>query len=345
MSEKKTIRINFAGFASEKHEINNVIFRILKKNFNLEISENPDFVICDSEGTHFEFMRYDCVRIMLMTENFSPDFTIFDYYVGFDYLDFGDRYFRLPYTFQFPTGTPWIPENISEEEAERIYNTKTCFCSFIYRHESSHGVREKIFDTLNHYKPIVSAGNYRNNLTGKTINITDGNFLNISVSEKLSYLEKSKFTIACESVVYPGFETEKIYHAYKTHAIPIYYGSSTIEKTFNPRSFINANSLSMDELLDKVKEIDKNKNKYIQMLMEYPFNDNSFCENLYNQFEQWLIHVFSQNPKSAFRRPKGYYVDSVNNSLKDLVYNMDKKNTPINKKLRKVKRRIIRLIK
>ena len=67
--------------------------------------------------------------------------------------------------------------------------------------------------------------------------------------------------------------------------------------------------------------------------------------NLYNQFEQWLIHVFSQNPKSAFRRPKGYYVDSVNNSLKDLVYNMDKKNTPINKKLRKVKRRIIRLIK
>ena len=46
-------------------------------------------------------MKYDCVRLMFMGENMSPDFTVFDYCIGFDFMEFGDRYFRLPFAFYF----------------------------------------------------------------------------------------------------------------------------------------------------------------------------------------------------------------------------------------------------
>ena len=91
--ERKVIKINFCGCGNEFKSNNNLVLNILKKYYIVEISENPDYVICGIGGNHFEYMKYDCVRILLMTENLSPDFTVFDYCIGFDYLDFGDRYF------------------------------------------------------------------------------------------------------------------------------------------------------------------------------------------------------------------------------------------------------------
>ncbi|MBR5262243.1 MAG: hypothetical protein IKV49_00340, partial [Clostridia bacterium] len=144
---QKIIKINFCGCGNEFKASNNFILNILKKFFQIEISDDPDFVICGIGGNHFEYMKYNCVRILVMTENLSPDFTIFDYCIGFDFLDFGDRYFRLPYSFQTKTGEAWVPQILSEQQAtELLLENKKYFCNFIYRHPSAHGMREKIFD-------------------------------------------------------------------------------------------------------------------------------------------------------------------------------------------------------
>ncbi len=338
---RKVIKINFCGCGNEFKASNNLILNILKKHYTVKISDNPDFVICGIGGNHFEYMKYNCVRILLMTENFSPDFTVFDYCIGFDYLNFGDRYFRLPFAFQSKSGEPWIPQIVTEQEAYGyLSEDKKHFCNFIYRHPSSHGVREKIFDKISEYKEITSAGNFRNNISGKTENYSNkGGALRIGRDEKLEYLRSSKFTIACESVVYPGFETEKIVDAFMMHSIPVYYGAETITETFNRKAFINVAETGLDGMLDLVKELDSNDKKYVSMLTECPLNDRMSVCKMYGELEEFLINIFSSEP--VLRRPQHYYVDSVETSLKELYESKVSRNKGYKKFIRNIKRSIV----
>ena len=163
----KTIKINFCGFWSSFDKENNLFTKILSKHFNIEISDAPDFVICSNRGKPYEYMQYDCVRIMVMGENLSPDFTVFDYCIGFDYLTFGDRYFRLPFAFYDDGASPWAPEALTQEEAVALLKEKKHFCNFIYRHQSSHGMRERFLTVLNEYKPVISPGSFMSNTINK----------------------------------------------------------------------------------------------------------------------------------------------------------------------------------
>ena len=86
----KTIKLKFCNFWSGFNERDNLFYNILKRHFQIEISEKPDFVICSNRGKAFEYMKYDCPRMMSMGENLSPDFTVFDYCIGFDHLSFGE---------------------------------------------------------------------------------------------------------------------------------------------------------------------------------------------------------------------------------------------------------------
>lgn len=337
--KRKTIKINFCGCGNEFKATNNLILNILKKTYNVEISDAPDYVICGIGGNHFEYMKYDCVRILLMTENLSPDFTIFDYCIGFDYLEFGDRYFRLPYSLQNSSGEAWVPQIVSEQQAYEYLNEKKQFCNFIYRHPSSHGVREKILDEINAYKTVISAGNYRNNISGEVYNYSNkGGALHISRKEKLELLKDSKFTIACESVVYPGFETEKIVDSFMMHSVPIYYGANTINRTYNTKAFINVGEVGLENIVDVVKEIDSHDEIYISMLMECPLNDRLSVQKTYEALESFLVNIFSNAP--VLRRPQHYYVTSVENSLKDMYEEKVRNNVGYRKFIRKVKRTI-----
>lgn len=334
----KTVKINFCG--NEFNANNNLLLNILKKHFNVVITDNPDYVFCGIGGNHFEYMKYDCVRILLMTENLSPDFTVFDYCIGFDFLDFGDRYFRLPYSLQTKNGEPWIPHILSEQQAyECLYNDKKYFCNFIYRHQSSHGIREQIFDKIHEYKNVTSVGNFRNNASGEIKNFSNaGGALLIDRKEKLEYLKASKFTISCESVVYPGFETEKIVDAFLMHSIPIYYGAETITETFNKKAFINVKEIGIDKMLDVIRELDNNDEKYISMLMECPLNNPMLVKELYDRLEDFILNIFSCEP--VLRRPRYYYVDSVEASLKELYLKKVNRDKSYKKFFRRIKRKI-----
>ena len=166
MSDKRKIKINFCGFWGSFNKEKNLFTTILSKTFDVEISEDPDFVICSNRGVPFEYMDYDCVRIMFMGEPISPDFTAFDYVIGFDYIEFGDRYFRLPFGFYFDDGKPWIPEKLSYRRAKEILEEKKYFCNFIYGHESPSKMREDLFREIGKYKTVVSPGSYLNNVNG-----------------------------------------------------------------------------------------------------------------------------------------------------------------------------------
>lgn len=81
----------YIGFKPE----NELIYQLLARHYNVDLEEkSPDYVICGRLGN--EHLQYDCVKIIRVGENIVPDFNLFDYAIGFDPIEFSDRYIRGP---------------------------------------------------------------------------------------------------------------------------------------------------------------------------------------------------------------------------------------------------------
>lgn len=294
----KEIKINFIGFWSDFNKENNLFMEILRKQFRVTISESPDFVICSALGKPFDYLKYDCVRILYTGEPLCPDFNVFDYAIGFDRIEFGDRCFRYPYgLYNIQKAEHCIP--LTREDAEKALREKEFFCNFIYGHKSAYGERERLLETLSKYKRVECAGTLCNNMNdGKTVTYS---------GDKIDFVRRCKFTIACDSVAHPGFVTEKIRDAFIGNSIPIYFGDPYIAEEYNTKAFINCRDFdSFEAVLERVKELDQDDEQYMQMLMEQKYKDADYVEKKRKELEHFLYNIFSQEPKQAYRRLRFY---------------------------------------
>lgn len=334
-------RINFIDFWPGFDKENNLFCNILREKYLVDISEQPDYIFASVSG-NYGFTDYDCVRILYTGEPFSPDFNVFDYAIGFDPIELkdekgSDRYYRFPYCFydEMGYGLQKLSRGLTREEAQEVLQEKKYFCNFIYSHPSAKGERETILNLLSQYKRVESSGSFLNNMKDGFV---------VPRAKKEEFLRLSKFTIACESIIHPGFVTEKISDALYANSIPIYYGSNYVKKEFNPDAFIYLGDYnSIEEGIEKVIEIDRNDEKYISMLMQPKLIVDHYYENLYDGLRAFLFHIFDQDKEEALRR-LGYYVQKNHEQkLKDysLFYNSPEYKTW---KLRKrAQRKIIRM--
>ena len=296
MLDRQKIKINFCGFWSSFKKENNMLYNILSKRYNVEISENPDYVFVSPLGKAYDFMKYDCIRIFYSGEEIVPDFNLFDYAIGFDDIHFGDRYYRYPLCF-WGDHSYWKYDQLSISEAKELLSKKDIFCNLIYNEDSIDGFRQKLFEALNKYKHVGSFGRFLNNVNGN----------GISYSEKLRILKCSKFTIAVEGCNYPGIATEKITQPFEEHSIPIFYGNPDIIKDFNQDSFINCHDYSsIDDVVKRIIEIDNDDDLYLDMLTSQPLVGVDYAEELYKGLEKFLYSIFDQPKEDCNRR-----VDSV----------------------------------
>ena len=144
------------------------------------------------------------------------------------------------------------------------------------------------------YKKVDSGGRYLNNI-GKPEGVED----------KLEFLRNYKFSFAFENVSYPGYCTEKIVESFATGTIPIYWGDPNIENYFNFRAFVNCHRYkTVDEIIQKIKEIDNNDYLYREMLNEHPIKNAEINgkQAYEKRIEDWFESIFSQDYKDAFRR-------------------------------------------
>ena len=76
------------------------------------------------------------------------------------------------------------------------------------------------------------------------------------------------------------------------NTIPIYWGDPLVSKDFNPNSFLNWHDYNDDEkLINKIIEVNNNKDIYKSMINEPWFNDNKIPdfikpESVLNFFEK-----------------------------------------------------------
>lgn len=317
---KKHIKINFSDFWLSFEKNDNYFTRLLSSHYDLEICEEPDFLIysCfDKQGrlpwssgsrkaAGKEYKKYRCIRIFYTSENVRPNFRECDYAFSFDYSDRPESY-RLPFygIFAQKFGLPFVgvgdvhPLVKGEDfEPERILKEKTRFCNFIYgnRHAQK---REAFFEKLNQYKKVDSAGTRLNNVGYR-----------VTPPEKLNFIKQYKFTFAFENTSYPGYTTEKIVQPMLVNSLPIYWGNPSIDRDFNSQSFLNYYDFeSEEELIERIIELDKNDNLYLEYLKQPYFPDNRVNEfidprNVLKQFDRIFNTpkqpVAQQNPISVF---------------------------------------------
>jgi len=293
----KTIAIKFMPFWQGWNDYDNFIYNILKTRYEVIISDKPDYLICPISSTNQVHFR-DCIKILYTAENLCPDFNMFDYAIGFDWLDYGDRYFRFPCAYLDKEKFNLLENKHTFEIFER-----NKFCNFIYSNNAADPIRTFFYQELSKYKKIDSLGKYLNNMGGKLC------------EDKLKTQSQYKFTIAFENSAHPGYTTEKLIDAFAAGTVPIYWGDPEVTKVFNPKAFINISGYQdIPEAIEKIKFLDSNDIAYNNMLQEPALLSEEYnLSNMYERLEAFLFNIFDQDKESAYRHNRvfwgKYYLD------------------------------------
>ncbi|NET31638.1 MAG: glycosyltransferase [Cyanothece sp. SIO1E1] len=311
---KQHIKINITDCWKSFKPLDNFFVKFLGTYYDLEFSENPDFLIysCYNRDGYLrwrrgsrqsaaeEFRKYDCIRIFFTLENVRPNFSECDYAFTYDYNDHPNHY-RLPfYGIYSPNCNlpfigihdthPLIRTETFNPELE--LKKKTKFCNFVY--SNMHGrKRNRFFHKLSKYKQVDSGGKWLNNLGHR-------------VKNKLEFLSQYKFTIAFENYSYPGYTTEKIVQPMLVNSLPIYWGNPLIHRDFNTQSFLNSFDFhSEKQLIEKIVELDQNDDAYLEYLKQPNFTNNTVNhfinpKNILDQFDR--IFNTPKTPVAQTRR-------------------------------------------
>ena len=269
----KSLKIKFVDFWSDFNPRFNFIINTLKKNYEVILSDSPDYLFFSTFG--YSHLEYDCVKIMFVGENIVPDFNLCDYALGFDFLDFGDRYMRLPLFLvrdnfkELSIAKDLIPEDVLKRK----------FCSVVVSNaQVSNPIRERFFRLLSEYKQVDSGGKLWNNVGGPVV-------------DKQKFISGYKFNIAFENSSVRGYTTEKIMDAMIANTLPVYWGNPWVGRDFNERSFVDVSSFSsLEKAVEYIVELDTDDVRYLKIMKE-PWVNDSFIFNWEKRLNEFLVHI------------------------------------------------------
>ena len=259
---KKKIKIEFCDWWSGFDKTNNYFYNLLKEEFDVVITDNPDYLFFSVFGN--KHLNYKCKKIFYTGENIAPPLYYCDYSFSFDYLD-DERNYRLPHYLLYDGYYELQrPKIIDESLAKRK------FCNFVV---SNNGCQERnnFYTELSKYKKVDSGGRFANNI-------------GYAVDSKVKFQSEYKFSIAFENNAYrpqhPGYTTEKIMEPMTVNSVPIYWGNPEIGKEFNTKSFINVYDFDhIDSVINYIEYLDNNDKKYLELLSQPWFKDYNIPEN------------------------------------------------------------------
>ena len=256
---RPTIRLQFVGFWDGFDPRDNFFTRLLVRRYQLELCDDPDFVIFSYVGKRRrDYRHWNCVRIFYTGENIEPDWSACDWALSFEHSPH-PRHCRLPHWpfYVDPAALVKPPDY----DPVAILAAKTHFCAFVVSNPLCRK-RNDFFRKLSRYKPVDSGGKVLNTLGYR-------------VGDKQAFLRDYKFTIAFENESHPGYTTEKIVEPMLADAVPIYWGDPLVGRDFDTRSFLSAHdSASLDDLVERVIEVDRNPALHRELLGRPWYRDN-----------------------------------------------------------------------
>ncbi len=310
---KKEIHIHFEGMCSSYNPKTDLFYQILEKNYKVVVHENreeADYLIFSVFAIPYYYCSFDKIRILYCGENYMPDLNLVDYGICSYPLSLGDRNFYAPMfvdEFGHFKHLKEINRNYTIEDVKK----KQYFAGFVSGHESEFNIRGDFFKKLCEYKRVESSGGYLNNMP-------NGEIVSWRNDSKTKFLSNCKFTLTFESTKHYGFITEKITDAFFAETIPVYYGSETVSEIFNPKAFINCNDYnSFDEVIEKIKELDNDDEKYLAMLREPILVNPNYYEETLDKYEKFVCNIFDQDIDKAYRRSRVFSAKVAENYILD----------------------------
>jgi len=274
---KKKIKIDFTDFWGGFDKTNNYFYNLLKDEFDVVITSNPDFLFFSVFGNQHQ--NYKCKKIFYTGENVTPPLGYCDYSFSFDYLD-DVRNYRLPHYLLYDGYYELQKEkNIEQSLANRK------FCNFVASNGNCQE-RNQFVQLLSQYKKVDCGGQWMNNI-------------GYAVTDKRKFQSEYKFSISFENNAYrpqfPGYTTEKIMEPMTVNSMPIYWGNPKISEEFNTNSFVNFYDFNnMNDMVEYIIELKKNNDLYIQKLKEYWFVNNVVpTNNKIENIKSFLYKIFN----------------------------------------------------
>ncbi len=302
----KKIRIDFVDFWPDLDKEHNYFTDRLRLYYDVEISKDPEYVFCSCFGrSHFRYA--DKVKILFVGENIVPDFNLYDYAMGFHYLDFEDRYLRLPLYALYDKETRLKPALEKHTKDRSVYLQKKGFCNFVVSNPMAAGERDEMFKALSAYKQLASGGRYRNNVGGP-------------VKDKIAFEKEYKFTLCFENSGTSGYTTEKILEAFAGETVPIYWGNPRIREEFNPGAFIDLRQFaSVDACVEYVKRVDEDEELFLSMMEAPIVTEQTEASKILKEdyADDFLRRIFDGETEGKKRRNMVYYGENYQKDMAD----------------------------
>lgn len=284
----------WGSFYANKEYETYLITKILRKHYNVIVSHNveeADYVFFSALGNTHWSAPNRCVKIFITGENIVPDFNACDYGIGFEWMEYEDRYIRVPlYLFY---NAEILKNLVNKHLVPYSWNRNTekpNFCSFVVSN-GLNKVRNEAFRRISQYKHIDSGGRFLNNVGGP-------------VKDKFEFESKHRFSLCFENGSHNGYTTEKLVEALAARTIPIYWGDPEVGKVFNTKAMINVHEYkNMDEVIARIKELEEDEQKYMDVIRQPAFLSTApSIEQEYERLEKWLLNIFEQPIEKAYRR-------------------------------------------
>ena len=273
---KRKIKIEFSDWWPGFDKTNNYFYNLLKEEFDVEISNNPDYLFFSVFGNQHQ--NYRCTKIFYTGENIAPPLGQYQWSFSFEYSD-DPRNYRLPHYLLYDGYYELVRDKVIEKS---MANRK--FCNFVASNGNCQE-RNQFVNQLSKYKKVDSGGRWMNNI-------------GYVVDDKLKFQSEYKFSIAFENNAYrpqhPGYTTEKVMQPMTVNSIPIYWGNPLIGKEFNTKSFVNFYDFGYtSNMIEYIIELDNNSEKYLEILKTPWFTDNIIPEtNKIENIKSFLYKIF-----------------------------------------------------
>ncbi len=268
------IKISFTDFWQGFNEENNIITNILRDIFETEIvitrPRKADICFVTIYGPNHKkiIKRFPEKCFLFLGENVRPNSYDVRYSLSCDFNDYQKSNMRLPLWY---LEIDWFNTNlgtIKVDEIEKkllnpgnltpdiLSSRKDCITIF----NNQEGTRMDMYKKL---KNIMEVDSY-----GKPFNNWFPTYSDYK--SKIIKMGNYKFNFCPENSLYPGYYTEKCFHAKLAGCVPIYFAEPHVEKDFRKESFINLYDFLDFNLLEKhLKEI-KDDYAYIAKLINEP---------------------------------------------------------------------------
>ena len=257
-----SIKIGFADFWDGFQHNNNFFLDLFTEMYD-DVQHVPaqqaNIVIYSCFGqTHHQIDRSSCTKIFYTGENIRPNYSECDYSFSFDFDEYDGKNIRIPLwmlqidwfnkiTYKNPN---YVLPFGDINDNSYIKTPKSKFCAAIFNNPEKQ--RVEAYQKLNNYKKVDGYGKP---------------FSNWFYGEEVKYriLAHYKFSLCFENSSYPGYYTEKLFHAKTAGTVPIYWSDKQVDRDFNPKSYIHlADFNSIDDLVKHIDEVDNNDDLYNQ---------------------------------------------------------------------------------